>query len=85
VAIALQETAMNANTNQPDLLEGSFSVSPIHIDEDLLRYDQYLRDVRGLTQATRRNLVGVANHLLRRRFAADAVDLSELQPSDVRQ
>lgn len=76
---------MNANTNQPDLFEGSFSVSPIHIDDDLLRYDQYLCDVRGLTQATRRNLVGVANHLLRRRFAADAVDLSELQPSDVRQ
>lgn len=76
---------MNANTNRPALIERASTASPDHIDEELRRYDEHLRDVRGLTSGTRRNYVRVADCLLRRQFTDGAVDLSKLRPADVRQ
>jgi len=76
---------MNANTSRPAPIERASTVSLDHIDEELRRYDEHLRDVRGLASETRRNYVRVADCLLRRQFANGAVDLSKLHPADVRQ
>ena len=43
---------MNANTSRPVLIERASVASTDHIDEELRRYDEHLRDVRGLTPGT---------------------------------
>ena len=40
---------MNANTSRPAPIERAPVASTDHIDEELRRYDEHLRDVRGLT------------------------------------
>ncbi len=54
------------------------------ISEELRRYDEHLRDVRGLAAATRVDLIRVAGWLLRQQFEEGAVDIAKLQPDDVR-
>jgi len=76
---------MNANTNRPVPIKRASATSPDHVDEELGRYDEHLRDVRGLASGTRRNYVRIASCLLRRKFTDGVVDLSQLQPADVRQ
>ena len=76
---------MNANTTRPAPIERASTASPVHVDEELRRYDEHLRDVRGLTSGTRRNYVRIASCLLHRKFTDGAVDLSKLLPADVRQ
>ncbi len=48
---------MNANTNRPVPIDRASISSPDHIDEELRRYDEHLRDMRGLSPGTRRNYV----------------------------
>lgn len=61
---------------------GSF---PAHIADELRRYDEHLRDVRGLAASTRKDRLYVAGMLLRQKFKRRAVDISQLRPDDVRQ
>lgn len=56
-----------------------------HIADELRRYDEHLRDVRGLASSTRKDRLYVAGMLLRQKFKRRAVDISRLRPDDVRQ
>lgn len=76
---------MNANPHQPASIELAPPVSTDHIDEELRRYDEYLRDLRGLSSASRSHCVRIAGQLLRPKFGSHVVDIAELHPADVRQ
>lgn len=54
------------------------------IAEELRRYDEHLRDVRGLAAATRRGQIRVARWFLRQNFTGRAVQIAALRPDDVR-
>lgn len=56
-----------------------------HIADELRRYDEHLRDVRGLATGTRKDRLYVAGMLLRQKFKNRAIDISRLRPDDVRQ
>ena len=61
----LQETVLKHTT----LHQGASSAlesasSPDHIAEELRRYDEHLRDVRGLAAGTRQGLIRIAGLLL---------------------
>ena len=75
--------------NQTTLHQGALSAcSPTtltdHIAEELRRYDEHLRDVRGLAAATRRGLVFVVGRLLQQHYAGQPVAFSKLRPDDIR-
>ncbi|OGA32001.1 MAG: integrase [Betaproteobacteria bacterium RIFCSPLOWO2_12_FULL_62_13b] len=61
------------------------TASTDHISEELRRYDEHLRDVRGLAAGTRQDRILVAGRLLRQRFKGRAFDIAKLRPGDVRQ
>ena len=54
------------------------------IAEELRRYDEHLRDVRGLSPGTRHQLASIVGRLLRRKFAERPIDIASLHPEDVR-
>jgi site-specific recombinase XerD len=56
-----------------------------HIAEELRRYDEHLRDVRGLAAATRRSQIRIVGRLLQQRFAGRALDIAKLRPDAIRQ
>ena len=56
-----------------------------HIADELRRYDEHLRDVRGLAAETRRGRLHVVGLLLQQKFKGRAVDISRVRPDDVRQ
>ena len=56
-----------------------------HIAEELHRYDEHLRDVRGLAAGTRRGRIRVVALLLQRHFKGRAIDMTELRPGAIRQ
>jgi site-specific recombinase XerD len=56
-----------------------------HIIDELCRYDEHLRDVRGLAASTRKDRLYVAGMLLRQKFKGRAIDISRLQADDIRQ
>ena len=60
------------------------AASTDHIAEELRRYDEYLRDVRGLAPATRRNLIRIVGRLLQQKFAVGAVAIAKFRPGDIR-
>ncbi len=60
------------------------AVSKDPIAEEVRRYDEHLRDVRGLSAGTRHERARVIERLLRQKFAARPIDLAELQPEEVR-
>lgn len=57
---------------------------PDPIADELRRYDDHLRDVRGLSAGTRRNHCRIVERLLRKKFAGGVVTLAALRPADVR-
>jgi len=61
------------------------AASADHVAEELLRYDEHLRNARGLAAGTRQDLIRVAGWLLRQKFRQRAVDIAKLRPDDVRQ
>lgn len=73
--ITLQQAAPNA-------CQSAAQSEPI--SEELRRYDEHLRDVRGLAAATRVDLIRVAGWLLLQKFERGAVDIAKLRPDDVR-
>lgn len=54
------------------------------IPEELSRYDEHLRDVRGVALKTRRSSLRIVEQLLRCKFRKGPVVLSRLRPDDVR-
>lgn len=56
-----------------------------HITDELRRYDEHLRDVRGLAAGTRKGRLYVAGLLLRQKFKGRPLNISRLQADDVRQ
>lgn len=61
------------------------SVAPSDpVTDELRRYDDHLRDVRGLAAGTRRDRCRIVAQLLRKKFAGDVVTMSKLRPVDVR-
>src|SRR6202048_390285 len=55
------------------------------IADELRRYDEHMRDVRGLTEGTRSGRLRIVQRLLLHKFADGPVVIAELQPTDVRQ
>lgn len=76
---------MNAKTPLPPSIERDDAASTDHIEEELRRYDAYLRDLRGLSPGSRRHALRVAGRLLRQKFGDGVVDIAQLRPADVRQ
>ena len=54
------------------------------VTEELRRYDEHLRDVRGLAEGTRHQLALIIGRLLRRKFADRPIDIAKLRPEDIR-
>jgi len=54
------------------------------VAEELRRYDEYLRDVRGLSSGTRRHRASIVGRLLQRKFADRPIDIARLRPEDIR-
>jgi len=57
---------------------------PDPIADELHRYDDHLRDVRGLAAGTRRNHCRIVAQLLRKKFAGGVVNMAKLRAADVR-
>ncbi|HJX58086.1 MAG TPA: tyrosine-type recombinase/integrase [Thiobacillus sp.] len=57
----------------------------VHIVEELHRYDEYLRDVRGLAAGTRKGRLRVVGLLLQEKFKGRAIQIGKLRPDDIRQ
>ncbi len=58
---------------------------PAHIAAELCRYDEHLRDVRGLAAATRRDRLRIVGLLLQYKFNGRAIQIGKLRPDDIRQ
>jgi len=55
-----------------------------YIADELRRYDEHMRDARGLTAGTRRGRLRTVQRLLLHKFAGRPGAICELQPDDVR-
>ena len=51
---------------------------------ELRRYDEHLRDVRGLAADTRRNHCRIVGLLLQKKFAGGVINMARLHAADVR-
>jgi integrase len=76
---------MNTKTPQPASPERVETTSTDHIEEELRRYEAYLRDLRGLSPGSQRHGLRIAGRLLRQTFGSGIVDIARLRPADVRQ
>lgn len=56
-----------------------------HIADELHRYDEHLRDVRGLAAGTRKGRIRVVGLLLQQKFKGRAIHIAKLRPDDIRQ
>ncbi len=56
-----------------------------HTVEELHRYDEHLRDVRGLATGTRKGRLRVVGLLLQEKFKGRAIQIGKLRPDDIRQ
>lgn len=54
------------------------------VTDELRRYDDHLREVRGLAEGTRRDRCRIVARLLRKKFAGGVVTMAKLRPVDVR-
>ena len=54
------------------------------IADELRRYDDHLRDVRGLAASTRRDRCRIVAQLLLKKFAGGVINMGKLRPVDVR-
>ena len=66
--------------NSPEALTYS-----AYIKEELRRYDEHLRDVRGLSAGTRKDRLRIIGLLLEGKFKHRKVVFARMQPDDVRQ
>ncbi len=65
-------------------LSRSSAVTTDPIADELRRYDDHLRDVRGLAAGTRRDRCRLVAQLLRKKFAGGVINMVKLRPVDVR-
>lgn len=56
-----------------------------HIAEELHRYDEHLRDVRGLAAGTRKGRLRIVGLLLQEKFKGRTIQIGKLRPDDIRQ
>jgi len=56
-----------------------------YITEELRRYDEHLRDVRGLAAGTRKSRLRIVGWLLEGKFKHREIAISRMQPDDIRQ
>lgn len=56
-----------------------------HITEELRRYDEHLRDVRGLAAGTRRDRLRIIGWLLEGKYKHREIVFARMRPDDVRQ
>ncbi|MHB1915591.1 MAG: tyrosine-type recombinase/integrase [Acidiferrobacteraceae bacterium] len=77
---------MNHTTTRPDApnIPASSTFSAF-ITEELRRYDEHLRDVRGLAAATRKWRLRTIGLLLQEKFKHRRIVFARLRPDDVRQ
>lgn len=76
---------MNHTTSHPTAPRSQPAEYPVDpIAEELRRYDEYLREVRGLAAGTREGRVRVVRRFLQERFAGRAVEIATLRPDQVR-
>ncbi|MCB1955946.1 MAG: tyrosine-type recombinase/integrase [Rhodocyclaceae bacterium] len=54
------------------------------VADELRRYDEHLRDVRGLSAGTRRNHCRIVAQLLQKKFAGGVINMARLHAADVR-
>ena len=54
------------------------------VDEELVRYDTYMDDVRGLAPKTRSSALRIVSRLLRARFSDGDIDIAAIKPDHVR-
>lgn len=57
---------------------------PAPIADELRRYDDHMRDVRGLVAGTRRNHCRIVAQFLRKKFAGGVVTMAKLRAVDIR-
>ena len=55
-----------------------------HITEELRRYEEHLRDIRGLVENSYRHRTRIVGRLLHKKFAGRPIDITELRAEDVR-
>jgi len=60
------------------------TVSTTPVDEELLRYDEYMEHARGLATKTREMALRIVGRLLTARFGDGAIDISAIKPEHVR-
>ena len=65
-------------------LSRSSAETPDLIADELRRYDDHLRDVRGLAASTRRDRCRIVAQLLLKKFAGGVINMGKLRPVDVR-
>ena len=76
----MKPTASHRATPKAPRLSDSFSAS---ITDELHRYDEHLRDVRGLAAGTRKDRLLIAGLVLQQQFNVHAIDISRLQPASL--
>jgi integrase len=76
---------MNRNSPPRSAQRVRSPVEPINpVTDELHRYDDHLRDVRGLAAGTRRNHYRIVAQFLRRKFAGGVVTMAKLRAVDIR-
>jgi integrase len=55
-----------------------------YITEELRRYDEHLRDVRGLAAGTRKGRLRIIGWLLEGKFKRREIEMARMQPDDIR-
>ena len=61
------------------------STYSVHITEELRRYDEHLRDVRGLASGTRKGRLRIIGWLLEGKFKHREIVFARMRPDDIRQ
>jgi integrase/recombinase XerC len=74
---------LNVLREQRVIAERAGATGPIA--DELCRYDEHMRDVRGLTEGARSGRLRIVQRLLLHKFADGPVVIGQLQPDDVRQ
>lgn len=76
-------TISTTSGDTPNSLEAS--TYSAYITEELRRYDEHLRDVRGLAAGTRKGRLRIIGWLLEGKFKRREIVIARMQPDDIRQ
>ena len=77
----MAQTTMSGDaSNAPEA-----STYSAYITEELCRYDEHLRDVRGLAASTRKQRLRIIGWLLEGKFKHREIVIARMRPDDIRQ